>query len=199
MAKPVVLAFEGEEFSFSPTKIDRKKLYGARRRVALDASGQICSKASLTPDGAVLIKSGMTSQGYFSDDGRWVNRSDMVGIDADGNTIDIKPSTLGVPQAVQGPVDPIEALRLEIESVFFLAADDPSNPLCTKLQAGDIYRCDFNYAAGLEVEVAYLIGNEAGIFALVGKAFDVPWAEPEEVFVASDGDEDEMDFDFEDL
>ena len=46
-----------------------------------------------------------------------------------------------------------------------------------RLKAGDVYACDFNYAASLEVERAFLLGNDQGLFALVGKPAQVAWVE----------------------
>jgi len=41
MAKAIVVAFNGEESSFAFAKLDRSRLYGARRRVPLDQSGLV--------------------------------------------------------------------------------------------------------------------------------------------------------------
>lgn len=37
MAKPVILNFNGESASFKPTKVDPTKVYGTRKRIAIDA------------------------------------------------------------------------------------------------------------------------------------------------------------------
>ena len=85
MAKPIVLEFEGAQSSFDLAKLDRARLYGARKRIPLDQSGQTCIKASLTTDGLYLLQSGMTAQGYFDEDGRWLQRSQLSGLDVDGS------------------------------------------------------------------------------------------------------------------
>lgn len=197
MAKPVILSFHGTDHSFVPTRVDRAKLYGVRKRIAVDSSGSTCTKAALTADGSTLITSGMTSQGYFAPGGRWVARNEMVGLDVDEQVVEIKPSTLGVAQSVEGPVDPVAVLRLDVESVFALEPEDIASTLVTSMKSGEIYRCAFNYAAGLEVEVAYLVANDEGVFALVGKPFDIAWSEQGAVFVAelTDDDADDLDFD----
>jgi hypothetical protein len=199
MAKNVVLSFEGAELKFSPSRVDRAKLYGVRKRIAVDSSGSTCTKAALTADGFTLITSGMTSQGYFAPDGRWVARNEMVGLDIDERVVEIKPSTLGVAQSVEGPVDPVAVLRLDVESVFALEPDDVASTLVTSMKSGEIYRCAFNYAAGLEVEVAYLVANDEGVFALVGKPVDIAWSEQGAIFVAESTDDDADDLDFDQL
>jgi len=66
MSKSIVLNFEGGASRFAFSKLDRKKLYGYRRRISLDANGEPCKKGSLTEDGRFVLQSGMTAQGYFT-------------------------------------------------------------------------------------------------------------------------------------
>jgi hypothetical protein len=197
MAKLVILTHQGTNSSFQPIKIERAKVYGAKKRIALDASGKECTKVALTADGQHLLKSGCTAQGYFTASGNLVSRSDMVGIDAEGNIVQIKPSTLGAPQALIGPVDPINLLSLAIQSVYYLDPVEVDLDLAQTLQAGDIYQCPFNFSAGLEIETAYILSNAEGYFALVGKPMDTRWIEQGEVFVTAEDEElgeDELDF-----
>ena len=64
MAKPIVVSLEGIESSFDHAKVERAQLYGARRRLPLDSTGEACIKAGLTTDGLYLLQAGMTAQGY---------------------------------------------------------------------------------------------------------------------------------------
>lgn len=197
MAKPVILTHQGTNSTFQPIKVERTKVYGAKKRVALDASGKECTKLALTADGQHLLKSGCTAQGYFTAGGNPVSRSDMVGLDAEGNIVQSKPSTLGEPQALTGPVDPINVLSLAIQSVYYLDPVEVDVELAKALQAGDIYQCPFNFSAGLEVETAYVLANAEGYFALVGKPMDTRWIEQGAVFVSTNEEdlgEDELDF-----
>ena len=79
MAKPVIVSLAGKDYSFDSVRIDRAKLYGVRKRLPIDAKGGPCVKASLTMDGANLLLSGMTAQGYFNSSGTPVSRSEMIG------------------------------------------------------------------------------------------------------------------------
>ena len=144
MAKALVVAFEGQEHAFTPRRVERRHLYGVRRRVAVDAEGRVCTKAALTQDGSTLLLPGMTGQGHFAPEGRWVPRSEMVGLDASGQPVSPQPSTLGVPQGLTGPVDPAEVLALGVEGVYALTPDVPDSALLQALRAGSIFRCAFN-------------------------------------------------------
>ena len=69
MAKQVLVNHLGESMSFAPTRVDRAKIYGARKRIAVDVEGRNCTRASLTADGGQLLVSGMTAQAYFTNEG----------------------------------------------------------------------------------------------------------------------------------
>ncbi len=177
MAKPLVVTLGNETFSFGVSEVERGDLYGTRKRVPTDAQGRSCTRAALTADGSLLIASGMSGQGYFNAAGQYVPRGSLVGIDAQGGVVTSQPSTLGVPQALEGPVDPAAVLDLELLSVYLLEPEPAPSALVDRLKAGDIYACDFNYAASLEVERAFLLANDQGIFALVGKPAQAGWVE----------------------
>lgn len=198
MAKQLVVTHESADLAFGLTKIERAKLYGTRRRIAIDSQDRPCVRAALSADGATLIASGMTGQGYFAPDGRWITRGEMVGLDATGTIVESKPSTLGVAQPLDGPIDSREILHLDLDSVYLLNPEVPEATLLAKLKAGEIYRTSFNYTAGLEVETGYLLANDEGVFLLVGRPVEVPWAEHAAVFVpeATESDDaDDLDFD----
>ena len=200
MAKPVILRSSNKEYSFDSIKVDRAKLYGVRKRLPVDIKGIPCVKASLTSDGANLLLSGMTAQGYFNAKGFPVSRQEMVGLDAHGNKVEQIPSTLGVSQDLKGPVSPSEILDLDVESIFCfepIAADDD---LLARLKSGEVFKFDFNYTAGLEMETAYLVANEEAIFAIVGKVAMQEWVEEATVYVPVEAEEmDDDDLDFESL
>ena len=69
MPKGVVVAHNGKVSSFQIEKVERAKLYGVRRRLAIDEEGRTCARAALTDDGEVLLRAGMMAQGWFDTDG----------------------------------------------------------------------------------------------------------------------------------
>jgi len=197
MAKPIVVSIAGQEYSFDSVRVDRAKLYGVRKRLPIDSKGNPCMRASLTLDGATLLLSGMTAQGYFNANGIPISRSEMVGLDAYGNKVEQIPSTLGASQALQGPVSPSEVLELEVESIFCLDPLDSNGDLLTQLKSGAVYKFPFNYTAGLEIETAYLVANDEAVFVIVGKPAVEDWIEEAAVYVpleSDDTDTDDLDF-----
>jgi hypothetical protein len=120
MAKNIRVFLDGEESSFAFKAVDRASLYGKRRRIALDKEGNPCSKASLLEDGSLLLKSGMTAQGYFLEDGTFLKQSDLEGFDINWNPLTKTPSTLGEVQKLEGPVNPNDVLDLRVKTVYSL-------------------------------------------------------------------------------
>jgi hypothetical protein len=81
MAKGLIIRVVGNflpsSSSFKLEKLERAKLYGVRRRLALSEQGRTCSRAALTDDGQVLLRSGMMARGWFDSDGRQIEHSDI--------------------------------------------------------------------------------------------------------------------------
>jgi hypothetical protein len=198
MPRTLVMRLGDDESHFDFQKLDRKKLYGSRRRLNLDAAGEPCKKASLTRDGLFLLVSGMTSQGYFADDDQsWIPNADLVGL-VEGEPIEKQPGTLGVAQDIT-PASAQDLLDLRLTTVYILTDQEVSPELRAQLDAGKIFRFPFNYRADYQMETAFLVSNSAGTFALVGTVATPTWVEPNLVApIIDDEDEDEDDdLDFE--
>lgn len=198
MAKPLIIEKDGQSTSFDVSLLERRKLYGSRKRVALDSQGRVCSRASLTGDGALVLVSGSTGQGYFTETGAWVERRQMVPINDQGQVTELHPSTLGVPQKVEGPVEALDILKLDVQSIYSLTMLDDELGLKPRLDAGEIFRCPFNYSSGVEVETAFVVANPSGYFAIVGHPVEAEWcAQDQALMPPADAafQEDDLDFD----
>jgi hypothetical protein len=197
MARVISVSLDGVESSFGFKAVDRSALYGKRRRVALDRSGEPCSRASLLQDGSMLLRSGMTGQGYFLSDGTFLKQSDLEGFDAEGRPLEKVPSTLGVPQPLEGPLDPSAVLDLRVETVYALDADTVSDDLLARLDAGGVYRFSFNFRDDYRAETAILLANDSGVFALIGIPVAYEWSELRavaELPAVDDDSDDDLDF-----
>jgi hypothetical protein len=60
MAKPVVVTHFSATSSFQLSRLKRRKLDGAKRRMSVASAGQACTRDGLTDDGAALIRDGLT-------------------------------------------------------------------------------------------------------------------------------------------
>lgn len=196
MAKEIVVNFGGKESTFSYRPVDRASLYGKRKRVLLDQNGEPCSRASLLEDGSLLIKSGMTAQGYYLSDGRSYKLAELEGFDLDGKSVDKVPSTLGVAQALE-EVAPEEALNISQQSFYALEASQIDEDLKKSLDEGKIFRFSFNYRDDYLASQALLVSNENGIFAIIGQPVEHEWVSFQAVVdlpPESEDSDEELDF-----
>lgn len=198
MARVISVALGGVESSFEFKSIDRAALYGKRRRIALDALEQPCSRANILEDGSMVLKSGMTGQGYFLADGTFLKQGELQGFDTTGKPLEKVPSTLGVTQELMGPVEPSKVLDMRIASIYLLDADSIHEDLSASLDRGDIYEFMFNYREDYQTETGILLRNKSDTFALIGAPLEYEWSEFNVVseLPATDEDSDD-DLDFE--
>ena len=168
MAKTINLTYGSETAVFAYKPIDRTVLYGKRRRVAFDLDGKECTKASLLADGSLLIRSGMTAQGYFTEDNTWVPQSDLEAINPDGTKPELYPSTVGENVAAE-KITATEALNLRFDATYSLEAEELPSGLKSELDAGSIFKFPFNPRADYQMETGILVANENGYFALIGE------------------------------
>ena len=197
MAKTINLTYKGNQAVFAYKPIDRGVLYGKRRRVAFDTEGNECAKASLLSDGSLLIKSGMTAQGYFTPEGVWVPQSDLEAINDDGSVPDLLPATIG--EEVEAKlISPVEALNLKFNTTYSLEPESISDELKKELDSGAILSFPFNPRADYNIETGILVSNENGYFALIGNPVEYQYASLDSLVsvaeeVASDSSDD-LDF-----
>ena len=199
MAKSIVLSHDGTTSSFDFAKITRAQLYGRKRRIPLGADGEACTRVSLSSDGSFLLRSGMSAQGYFDDQGTWIPTKELVGIDPEGQAVAFVPSTLGEPQELQGPHPAQDLLDLQVDAVYALEPVEAATDLTAALDAGEIFSFPFNYRGDYQAGQAFLVGNDEGYFALVGQTAEPEWCVLDEI-APPDFDEDtegDDDLDFE--
>ena len=198
MGRVISVGLQGVESTFEFKSVDRSALYGKRRRIALDANGQQCARGSILDDGSMLLKSGMTSQGYFLSDGTFFKQSELEGFDANGNALEKVPSTLGLLQELVGPVSPTRVLEMRVSSIYVLESDSIDEVLSASLDQGDIYEFAFNYREDYQGETGLLLRNKSDTFALIGLPVSYEWSELNVVLELPAIDEDtDDDLDFE--
>lgn len=175
MAKTINLTYGAETAIFAYKPIDRAVLYGKRRRVAFDLNGKECAKASLLADGSLLIRSGMTAQGYFTEDETWVPQSELEAINLDGTKPELFPATVGE-NVVAEKVSAVEALSLRFDTTYSLEPEELPGGLKKELDSGSLFKFPFNPRADYQVETGILVSNENGYFALIGQEVEYQYS-----------------------
>jgi len=138
----------------------------------------------------------MTAQGYFDENGRWLQKSQLVGIGSDGQALEPIRTTMGAVQPLE-VVEPDVLLEHVVESVYTLEAIDLAAALQERLAAGDVFRFGFNYSADYEQSAAFLLNNSEGIFCLIGSPLTATWSEPGKLAELVDAEDSSDDLDFE--
>ncbi len=198
MARTINVLWNDEEAEFKFRPIDRKVLYGKRRRVAFDEKGQECTRASLLGDGSLLLKSGMTGQGYFLPSGEWLPQGDLEGILPDGSPAELVPGTLGTPVPLEGPIPLESALDLKVQTVYLLEPETLPDRLADELAKGSCFSFMFNYRSDYRAETGILMSNDEGVWALIGLPITYEWSDVERsVAFVPDEEDDADDLDFE--
>jgi hypothetical protein len=197
MAKAIAVQYNGESSSFSFAKLDREKLYGRKERQVMDPDGGRCTPAWLSSDGAALVPSGGVAVLFVDEAFLTVERSSLKATDAAGVELPLKLSTLGVEQVLE-PVDAATVLDHSIATVYVLAPETLGPNLAAELAAGKIFRAPFNYRDDYLLETMFLLRNEAGIYALVGRPHGYAMVAKDVAPAAAEEEHDELgdDLDF---
>ncbi len=168
MAKSIAVRLGDEPSRFSFAKLERERLYGRKERQVVDAEGRRCAGAWLSADGAALVPAGGLAMLYVDPGFGTVERSELKAVDEHGAPLPLQPSTLGVEQALVGPVPAARVLEHAIHAVYTLVPEAVGPTLSAALGEGKIFCAPFNYRDDYRLETMFLLGNEAGLFALVG-------------------------------
>ncbi|MEO1271773.1 MAG: hypothetical protein AAFX99_27080 [Myxococcota bacterium] len=202
MAKDVVVKLGDEVSALGLSRLTREKLYGRKRRLVVDTEGVECSRALLTTDGATLVPSSGLTSVYLTPDFDMVERSGLKAVHpTTEEPLQTVGSTLGVEQALEGPIAVRELLDCTIKSVYQLDGDALGETLRASLEEGHLYKAPFSYRSGYGTQTLFLVMNEQGLFGLLGEPMEWRWCEPDEVpDLPEESDDDafdESDLDFE--
>jgi hypothetical protein len=165
LARTLTFSIGGREYEVSPSKIDRKKLYGWSEVIALDDEGKKCNFVSMDETGTILIPKGSLGLGILSATQEWMDRSSLKTVYMDGNDAKIIPSSFDETIHLEKIANPEELLDHSIISSYELVEADPS--LIERVK-DNIYTFTYNYRKGYEGSPAFLIENENTLFLLVG-------------------------------
>jgi len=195
MAKLLSFTIGNEEFTAEPVKIDRKKLYGWSEIHAFDDNENECMLVSTDSSGTIIIPKGGISLGIESNDGKWVERSRIKTVSADGSDRVMTPSSYSRVNSLVEKVTDEEFLDCSITSFYYLAN---SKPELLDAIGDDIYKLDYCYRDSYETDPAFLLVSEVKgnkeLFMFVGTPNDFEFIGLNEITAEEmDDDEEESD------
>ena len=170
MARELTFKLAGSDYSAVPVKLERKKIYGWTSIVATDRAGDVCNSVYLSPDDSLIIPSGGLKQATVDSNGRWVEKSELTAYSADGTeALPVVPSSFDAPIELSAKATPEEFLDNDWESVYQL-----ENPDLAKAVGNDIYRFEFSYRGGTNLNDGYLMNTPSGLFLFAGDKQEFP-------------------------
>lgn len=166
MAKQLDIRIDGRSFTVYPTKLERKKVYGWNELRVVTPDGTPCQQAGLNSDGVTIIPNGNIKNGMLSEDGLWVERSELIAFDAHGNMAQAVSSSFDTGIDLLEKTTAEDLLDHNLASVYQLLGEE-SQLLSSKI-GDDIYKFSFSYRGGYELNTAFIITNGPNVFIIVG-------------------------------
>ena len=174
MAREILLNLNKKKSTFEISKIDRKKLYGFKKRLFLDDKGEECSKANLEEETGIVFVNSDISSCYLDHKGNYIEKSDLEAINENGKKVKKEDSTIGK-EVDLNSITTDDALNLKVNSVYHLEPKEFDKNLKSKLDKGEIFSFPFNYYADFKLEDGIILKSEKEYFALIGRKTSCHW------------------------
>lgn len=198
MAREMIFSVGDREYTVSPSKVDRSKLYGFTEKLALDDDGNPCQLVSMDESGTIIIPKRGAGLGVLTSDGKWVERAELKTVRLDGSPAELTPSSYGSVNTLTRKATMDDLLDCSVKAFYHLEAV----PELIAAIGEDIYVFDYCYRDSFETAPAFLLVSEQReLFMLAGTPNDFSFIGLEQISVLADdendeGDgEDEIDFD----
>ena len=174
MAREILLNLNKKKSTFEISKIDRKKLYGFKKRLFLDEKGKECSKANLEEETGIVFVNSDISSCYLDHKGNYIEKSDLEAINENGKKVKKEDSTIGK-EVNLNSITTEDALNLKVNSVYHLEPKEFDKNLKSKLDKGEVFSFPFNYYADFKLEDGIILKSEKEYFALIGRKTSCHW------------------------
>ena len=174
MARELILNLDKKRSSFKISKIDRKKLYGYKKRIYLDEKNKECSRANLEEETGIVFINSDISSCYLDPKGNFIEKKNLDAIDDEGKSVKKKESTLEKEVSLKS-ISIEDALNLKVNSVYRLEPTKFDSELKTKLNKGEVFSFPFNYYADFKLEDGLILESENSYFALIGRKHTCNW------------------------
>lgn len=197
MAKEFEFRLGDQLLLLSPTKLERKKLYGWTEMRATTPDGTLCNQAGIDLSGKIIIPKGATKIGLVGEDGMWLEKESLVAVHADGTPAEPVLSSFDTTIELADKASVEDLLDLRVSAVYQLSGED-----CDAMQSllgSDIYTFPFSYRGGYETSMAFLLSNGTVPCIITGEKVPFDYVGLDEQGVLTeceevDIEEDEFDF-----
>lgn len=188
MAKNLIFSFAGREFSLTPEKIERKKVYGWSDVQVKSLNGDTCRSVGLDSSGTTIIPKGAIKSGIIDENGLWLEKSELIAVDENGNKIEPVQSSFDSSISLFEKVSEEFFLDHIISSVYILNGEYVSELI--KNIGNDIYSFPFSYRTSLEASVGFLLSNGTNLYLFSAEKLSFEFIGLKEEGVLNESDED---------
>jgi len=164
MPREITFKIGKKEFKASPSKIDRKKLYGWTELMAVDDNGDPCELLTVDESGKYIIPLGGTGIGILSASGKWVERSELKTVDADDKPAKLFESSFDIINELKETVKPTEFLDYSITD-FYQLTDASADMI--KAVGDKIFIFEYTYNASYDPSPAFVMVSDNTLFLLI--------------------------------
>ena len=196
MAKALQFTLGGSTYDAAPVKVERKKLYGWTDTVATDEAGGVCISTQLAPGGTLIVPPSGVKLATLDTDGKWLEKSELTPVDAEGKPLTPVPSSFDAPIALDKKATDEDFLDHIWKAVYQLDSAELAAAV-----GNDIYAFPFSYRGGLSYDDGFLLKSGETLFLFTGEKVEFEMLGVEEEGVLDDQDdetpaeeEDELDF-----
>jgi len=164
MPRQLIFKIGKKEFTTSPVKVDRRKLYGWTELMATDENGDPCRLLTADESGKYIIPLGGTGIGILSDSGKWVERSELKTVDADGKPAEWFESSFDTINLLKRKASPEEFLDYSITD-FYELTDTPEEMI--RAIGEDIFLFEYSYNDSYDPSPAFVMAAGNRLFLLI--------------------------------
>lgn len=165
MARELTFKIKKKEYTATPLKVDRRKLYGWTQIIALDDNGDPCNLVTTDEAGQFIIEKGGTGLGILTPSGEWADRSQLKYVNEDGTKAELIKSSYNVVNPLKEKVSLEEFLDYSITDFYELTELDSD---FIKEIGEDIYRFTYSYLDNFEGTPAFIMNSFGSVFMLIG-------------------------------
>ncbi len=199
MTRSLDVGYRGGTSRFRLLPIDRKKLHGFKKRIALDENGNECASAHLTRDGRFLLRAGSISDLYINDKGDAVRRNELVTVDENGKPLKKFLAIEERTELLENPGELDNLLNQIVTQVHILEVETLDPELEEALFDGAIFRIPYRPRATYTDSSTFLLANEHGIFLVQAETCSFDFVGLEQTISEvegewDDGEDEEFDF-----
>ncbi|MCD8071593.1 MAG: hypothetical protein LUE10_00105 [Alistipes sp.] len=165
MARELTFKIGKKEYSASPSKVDRRRLYGWTELMAVDDDGAPCRLLTTDESGKYIIPLGGTGSGILSGDGQWVERSELKTVNGDGKQAKMFTSSFNTVNVLSRKVSPSEFLDYSITDFYELTS---AGPELLKAVGDKIYTFQYTYNDSYAPSPAFVMASGDTLFLMIG-------------------------------